>query len=194
MAGPLKVSAVQFGDSSTATQNFVLQQNADGTAKFARGNVGATTQDIFTIDAAGLVAMPQSVVAFSAYQNAPTSIGTAATLIPFQAKSFDTALAFSTTTGRFSPQVAAYYQVTWSVMGDGNTAVLWSSLRKNGSDVAFGSRAPAVGPFPLSTGSALIYLNGSTDYLDVAAYSSVASATHTPIYTTQFSGYLVAKA
>ena len=60
MAGQVKVNQVQLGDSATATQNFVLQTNVDGTAKLARGNVGATTQDILTVDAAGRVAFPQN--------------------------------------------------------------------------------------------------------------------------------------
>ena len=58
MAGTLKTNAVQLGDSVTATQNFVWQTNVDGTAKLARGNVGATTQDILTVDAAGNVNIP----------------------------------------------------------------------------------------------------------------------------------------
>ena len=57
MAGKLTINAVQLGDSSTASQNFVLQTNADGTAKLSRGNLGATSQDIFTVDAAGQVAL-----------------------------------------------------------------------------------------------------------------------------------------
>jgi len=61
MAGQVKVNQLQLGDSVTATQNFVLQTNVDGTAKLARGNVGATTQDILTVDVAGKVAFPQNV-------------------------------------------------------------------------------------------------------------------------------------
>lgn len=57
MAGNIKVNSVQLGDSATATQNFVWQTNVDGTAKLARGNVGATTQDILTVDAAGRIGL-----------------------------------------------------------------------------------------------------------------------------------------
>lgn len=55
MAGQLKVNQLQLGDSTTPTQNFVLQTNVDGTAKLARGNAGGTTQDIITVDAAGYI-------------------------------------------------------------------------------------------------------------------------------------------
>ena len=53
MAGTIKANALQLGDSATAANNFVLQTNTDGTAKLSRGNLGATTQDILTVDAAG---------------------------------------------------------------------------------------------------------------------------------------------
>ena len=55
----LTTPAVQVGLSGTATQNFTLTTGADGTATLARGNVGATTQDVLTIDAAGNIAFPQ---------------------------------------------------------------------------------------------------------------------------------------
>lgn len=55
MAGTIKANQLQLGDSSTATQNFTLQTNVDGTLKLARGNAGATTQDILTIDTNGKV-------------------------------------------------------------------------------------------------------------------------------------------
>lgn len=59
MAGTVKIDNLQLGDSLTATNNFVLKTNADGTAKLARGNVGATTQDILTVDADGKVTSEQ---------------------------------------------------------------------------------------------------------------------------------------
>lgn len=64
MAGLTK-SQIQLGDSATATQNFTLTSGAvDGTMKLARGNFGATTQDILTVDASGLAAFPQGLAAF----------------------------------------------------------------------------------------------------------------------------------
>lgn len=55
MAGQIKVDHLQLGDSLTAAVNFVWQTNTDGSAKLARGNVGATTQDILTINSQGAV-------------------------------------------------------------------------------------------------------------------------------------------
>lgn len=61
MAGLLKTQ-IQLGDSATATQNFVITSAAaDGSMKLARGNYGATTQDILTVDANGRVTWTQGI-------------------------------------------------------------------------------------------------------------------------------------
>jgi hypothetical protein len=51
----IKANAVQVGQSNTATQNFTLAvpSSPDGTIKLARGNAGATTQDVLSVDASG---------------------------------------------------------------------------------------------------------------------------------------------
>lgn len=52
----LKIIKAQLGLSATATQNFTLTaENADGTMKLARGNAGATSQDILTVASDGTV-------------------------------------------------------------------------------------------------------------------------------------------
>ena len=51
---------VQLAASVTPANNFVLDASGnDGTMRLARGNAGATTQDILTVDAAGRVGLPQ---------------------------------------------------------------------------------------------------------------------------------------
>lgn len=56
----LKTIRQQLGLSTTPANNFTLDASADnGTMKLARGNAGATTQDILTVDASGKVSFPQ---------------------------------------------------------------------------------------------------------------------------------------
>lgn len=58
----LKAIKAQLGLSNTPANNFTLDASADnGTLKLARGNAGATTQDILTVDAAGVVASVQGI-------------------------------------------------------------------------------------------------------------------------------------
>jgi hypothetical protein len=53
----LKANSVQIGQSATATQNFTLSvpSSPDGTIKLARGNSGATTADVLTVNASGAI-------------------------------------------------------------------------------------------------------------------------------------------
>lgn len=56
----LKTIRTQLGLSVTPANNFTLDASADnGTLKLARGNAGAPTQDILTVDAAGRPGFPQ---------------------------------------------------------------------------------------------------------------------------------------
>jgi hypothetical protein len=57
----IKAIKAQLGLSNTATNNFTLTaEAADGTLKLARGNAGATTQDVLTVDASGRVSLSRS--------------------------------------------------------------------------------------------------------------------------------------
>ena len=53
----LKSNSVQIGQSVTATNNFTLSvpSSPDGTIKLARGNSGATTADILSVNASGAI-------------------------------------------------------------------------------------------------------------------------------------------
>lgn len=56
----------KLGLSVTPANNFTWDASADnGTCKLARGNPGATTQDILTVDSAGKIAIPQGLLGFT---------------------------------------------------------------------------------------------------------------------------------
>jgi len=59
----IKANAVQVGQSPTATQNFTLAvpSSPNGTIKLARGNAGATTQDVISVSNSGVVSFPQGL-------------------------------------------------------------------------------------------------------------------------------------
>lgn len=64
----LKTIKAQLGLSATPANNFTLDASADnGTMKLARGNAGATTQDIMTVGADGKVTFPQGSVGSIGY-------------------------------------------------------------------------------------------------------------------------------
>lgn len=195
----IKVIRAQLGLSSTPANNFTWDASADnGTAKLARGNAGATTQDILTVDANGRVAMPNNVVAFNVYPagNQTVTVNTF-TKVGFDTKRFDTTNAFDATTNyRFQPVVAGYYQMSACVgLNTTPAAGLTVQFRKNTEQIYCGQTLTST--YAIS-GSTVIYLNGSSDYVEVWCYISsgagnVLNGGTTP-NTTHFSGILIAKA
>lgn len=173
MAGTVKTNAVQLGDSATATQNFTIRTNVDGTATVARGNVGATTQDILTIAADGTVKLPASIVpAFSAYNSTSQSIASGAfAKVTLNTEEFDTNNNFDSTTNyRFTPTIAGYYQINGTVYfgTSGSPTRGLAGIFKNGVEfkrfVDVQSAGHNVGS------SVIVYLNGTTDYVELYAY------------------------
>ncbi len=75
----LKAIKAQLGLSNTPANNFTITAEADnGTLKLARGNAGATTQDILTVDASGKVVFPQNA---QVLQNVKASRATGITYV-----------------------------------------------------------------------------------------------------------------
>jgi hypothetical protein len=115
------------------------------------------------------------------------------TVALFNSVVFDTASAYSTGTGRFTPQVAGYYQINASMSLSGNSFALASAnIRKNTNiQVIIGTSAFAFNSVPYRiSGSVIVFLNGSTDYVDVTGYVSAAN-TQTINVGSAFSGVLV---
>ena len=75
----IRANAVQIGQSPTATQNFTLAvpSSPDGTIKLARGNAGATTQDVLSVDASGNVSFAGGIL--SGNISSSTAIATGST-------------------------------------------------------------------------------------------------------------------
>lgn len=72
MAGKTTVNVVQVGDSATASQNFHLKTNVDGTLSLNRGNDGSPIETVLSIDANGVIGQKaQSMVRL----NGPNGFG-----------------------------------------------------------------------------------------------------------------------
>ena len=130
--------------------------------------------------------------AFSAYPSGTQSISTGTyTKILFQTETFDTNNNFASST--FTPTVAGYYQVNATVYCAGlNSTYARGLIYKNGSALK------AVGVQISTAGYAMqlaevIYMNGSTDYLEVYCFLGAADTANTP-YGSSFSASMVRSA
>jgi hypothetical protein len=108
-----------------------------------------------------------SAPAFSAFQNAAQSIATTTyAKINLQSEEYDTNNCFDTSLSRFTPNVAGYYQInggfTVATSSSAGTASIW----KNGSLFRQGQNAVSAG----YTVSTVVYMNGTTDFIELYAY------------------------
>jgi hypothetical protein len=129
--------------------------------------------------------------AFGAYQGVLQSIATATlTKLQFQTEEFDTATAFDSSVNfRFTPLVAGYYQFDFSVGFASTVPSLTVTLYKNGSRFKDGA---VIASGIVVSGSALVHMNGTTDYVEVFAQHSNGSNVNTSAAQNQtyFAGFL----
>lgn len=111
--------------------------------------------------------------AFSAYLGSSQTVTSGTyTKLNINTKVFDTNTNYDATTNyRFTPTVAGYYMVSATCYGGGSTSTtnVVSALYKNGSVYLTGSYVNASAnpqSNQASAVSSLVYLNGSTDYLE----------------------------
>lgn len=132
--------------------------------------------------------------AFRATNNADQSLANGAwTKVSLQTETFDTNNCFDNATNyRFTPTVAGYYQ--FNAQGQINTtSPIGLRFYKNGSGYGgysvSGSQAGAL--YGNGTLSDLIYMNGTTDYLELYAIQISGGSTNLNNGTASFSGALV---
>jgi len=144
--------------------------------KLARGNAGATTQDVMTVDVNGKVAFPQNPVqtgpAFAATDTATTSTAGTIVQVVFDTELFDTNNAFNGTT--FNPQVAGYYSVNASTVTGVTTlaGIVTCTLRKNSTSYISKSSYYAAGYDVTAQLTTIVFMNGTSDTLDVQGRNS----------------------
>lgn len=132
-----------------------------------------------------------STPTFAAYQTTGTAV-TASTFtkVLFQAEFFDTANCFDFTNSRFTPTVAGYYQINSNLYMFGQVTRLISSIYKNGNEYVRAVDSTASGWFANSA-SCLMYLNGTTDYVEAYTYNTTGGIATVGDQRCQFSGFLV---
>ena len=144
-----------------------------------------------TITGATITVAATAAPAFSAYQSSGQTLSAATfTKIQFQTEEFDTANAFDSTTNyRFTPQVAGYYQVSGAISNNTGTQTV-ITIYKNGADFKRGNNGSLFG----DSVSALVYLNGSTDYVELYGYLVAGGALNTGGNLTYFQAAMVRSA
>ena len=120
--------------------------------------------------ATGKVMVSGAMPAFSAYKGSDQTVTSGVvTKVTYDTEEFDTNSNFASST--FTPTVAGYYQVNATICGAGSSTmtVLIGYIYKNGAAYRFGILDAATGGNSRANISDLIYMNGTTDYLEIYA-------------------------
>jgi hypothetical protein len=169
-----------------------ITNGAVTTEKIANGAIttdkianGAITQPKLSVGVCG------NGPSLCAYQDVTQLLPAAtATKIHLQAKEWDTAIRFDNIVNyRFTPDISGYYQVSGrvAVATTATTVYLW--IYRNGTEHrALGSQAPNITAI---SGSAIVFLNGLNDYIELFAYSLVAQNTAIGPGTTYFQAAMI---
>ena len=118
---------------------------------------------------------PKNSFAFRAYQSSAQTVSNSTfTKVQFGAEDFDVGGCFDSATNyRFTPTVAGYYLFTCHINFQASTSMSRNILRITRNGTESGSYGRTVDDsntgsgFNIMSGSDLIYLNGTTDYVEV---------------------------
>jgi hypothetical protein len=129
--------------------------------------------------------------AFSAYQSTPQAVPTATDeKVLLQTELFDTNSCFASS--RFTPNVEGYYHFSGAVGFASSPADNQCMLAKNGVTQAVGVQAVAPSLVYITEVNALVYMNGTTDYVELMTRQTSGAPQDTTALQaiTRLSGYL----
>lgn len=183
-AGTTSGTALNFTGDTSGNLAFQTAAGANTiTVPNSTGTVALTSQ------------LPVVGPTFSAYQSSTQTLpsGTA-TLINLQTENWDTGSFFNNTGSTvggipayaFLPTVAGYYQVNGGIRAGASTTEIIAFVYKNGSNVAYGNDVTANGL--QSTVSTIVYLNGSSDYIQFYGFVGSGQVLNSSAPTVYFNG------
>jgi len=168
----VKSKKLQVGTDASASNNFTIYQPAtpDGTLRIGVGNADSPTE-VGRFTSAGY--KPATAPLVSANRIGTQTIsGLTWTKITFTTTEVDTNSNFASS--RFTPTVAGYYQVNLVTQCQASSSLtrqllaIWKNnaqgFRLNDTRISYGSNVGTV------SGSGLIYMNGTTDYIESYVY------------------------
>lgn len=152
-------------DSSTLARTTVISSSNGG----ATVNFSSPPVVFSTVPAARI--LPRMFKVFRGGSNQSVSTG-AYTKVQLNAEEIDSHGEFDSTTNfRWTPLVPGWYLVSYKVFGFGTGAsVVFAVLHKNGSRIGFSSYAAPLSGESIAVGTEIVYMNGTTDYLELFAF------------------------
>ena len=173
------MSQIAIKGATTGTGVFTLESPATNTDRTLILPDEAGT----VLTSASPVVYPKGVPAFRAYLSANQTVTVNVnTKINLDSEVFDTASCFNNTGSTvggipayaFMPNVAGYYQVNLTLYGQATSSLGYNYIQiwKNGQENTSVVYSPYGGTSSLGNVSTLVYLNGTTDYIEAYGQES----------------------
>jgi len=178
------------GVITTADNTGILQLKSGGTTIATVSSTGLALNT-------GNITLPSGAApTFSAYSSASQSTSSNVFLkVACGTEEWDTNSNYDNTTNyRFTPTVAGYYQVNCFIALNAATTRLIASIYKNGSQIKKVFDLGDVAAVANGGGSAIVYCNGSTDYLELYARTANANSVISSGGETMFQAALIRSA
>jgi hypothetical protein len=192
------MSVIQAGN--TTSTSLIYTGDTTGNLVFTTGGANTVALTVDNVQSANFV-NPIKVggnqaingPAFSAYLSATQSFtANAWTKIQCNTEEFDTNNNYDNATNyRFTPTVAGYYQVSGAFTNASILAQVGLSLYKNGSAYKRLYNGVGGGNTSSGVGSCLVYLNGSTDYIELYGLTTSTQNAYADSGSTYFQACLV---
>ena len=162
----------------------------------ALSTIPSTAGNITVPAVTGTMMVSGNMPAFSAYQSsAQTITGGSFTKLTCQTKEFDTNSNYDNATNyRFTPTVAGYYQFSAAMQVSTSASTSLVTFYKNGSEFKRPSYLSGSSVANSNGGTALIYCNGSTDYVEAYILLGTGQALTASAFATWFQGVMVRSA
>jgi hypothetical protein len=184
----LPANVVQNGNIA-ATQITANKLSTGGPTWDTSGNLTATS----FVGNASTATKFASAPAFSYYQSTTQTLASSTpTKINLQTKDFDTHNAFDNAiTYQFKPTVAGYYQLNGALTVATSTSVMYAAIYKYNGTSSVVHKVGQNCAASTAAVSAVVYLNGSTDYVELWGFVTTGQALVAAIQSTYFNGVLV---
>jgi hypothetical protein len=181
-------NGIIFNTSSTSVNSSIT--SSGNTLVFKTPN----SANAMTIDTNGNVISANVVIsslkpAFAVYANTQTTTSASTyTKIAFKFKELDSTNSFDSVTNyRYQPKLAGWYQINGSVGWIASQTETYTVIVKNGTIYRWGTDSAGYG----TNVSAMIYLNGSTDYIELFVVTAGSTLNVTGASATYFQGFWI---
>ena len=179
--GNVTLTNVNIVSGTVLAATSIVNGSSNVSISSSGGNVNIVTAGTISTfpQANGTVMVSGNMPAFSAYLGSNQTVTTSVwTKMIMNTKEFDTNNCYDNATNyRFTPNVSGYYQVNGCVNSGSVTQTYTTvSIYKNGSIFKSGIISGSAGTY-ITNIFAIVYLNGSTDYIELYGQTTGGSPT-----------------